>query len=51
MVDAYCNHQDCKSPMDGAEYGMSLMDYNTKKEYMTELQEFHNEENHKGLKA
>ncbi len=43
MVDAYC--KTCKSPMDGDEYGMSLMDYSSKKAYLTELQAFHDEEN------
>jgi len=46
MVDAICNIEECKSPMSGDEFGMSLNDYPTKEEYIKELQEFHNQEHH-----
>lgn len=43
MVDAYC--KDCKAPMGGDEYGLSIMDFGTKKLYLKTLQEFHSEIN------
>ena len=46
MVDAYCNRKDCKAPIDGDEFGMSIMDYSSKEEYLQELQSFHDQEHH-----
>ena len=41
MVDAYC--KDCEAPMGGDEYGLSIMDFGTKKQYLKTLQEFHSD--------
>jgi len=49
LTDAYCNKTDCNAPMSGDEFGLSLMDYSSKEEYIKDLQEFHNEEHHTTL--
>ena len=47
MPDAYC--KSCKGAMSGDEFGLSLMEYPTKKAYIKDLQEFHDAEHHTTL--
>ena len=49
MTDAYCNKPQCKAPMDGDEFGLSIMDCSTKEEYIHDLQRFHDAQHHTTL--
>ena len=49
MVDAYCNKKDCNGAMSGDEFGLSLMDFGSKKLYVKALQDFHDDEYHTTL--
>jgi len=49
MPDAYCNKKECKGAMSGDEFGLSLMDFGTKKLYIKAIQEFHDAEHHTTL--
>lgn len=41
MVDAYCKKKDCQGAMGGDEFGLSLMEFGSKKLYIKALQEAH----------
>lgn len=49
MVDAYCKHKDCGEAMGGDEFGLSIMDFGSKKLYVKALQEFHDDQYHTTL--
>ncbi len=48
-METNCNKSDCGQPISGAEYGLTIADFKSKKSYLKALQEYHDEEAHTTL--